>query len=180
MTITDLTLAISLAGSTFILEDAAILTGGILVSQDKLSFTVAYVALLVGIAGGDYLLFIIGRLRISRKLLLKSAGKSRMMRANRLLRKHAAKAVIVARFIPGLRLPTYLLAGTSKVNSFRFLSFVLLASSIWTLIILQASTLFGRAITPILKKFQLSATIVIITVVLLSFVLKYFKNRSKA
>jgi membrane protein DedA with SNARE-associated domain len=132
---------------TFISEDAACLLAGTAVANGRISFGLAILACLVGIFVGDILLYGAGRLLgmavFSNRLVSKLVSNSLRERATDWLQKNAASAVFVSRFVSGLRLPTYLAAGALRAGFTKFAFLFLVASVIWTPI-LVGSTAFAQ------------------------------------
>lgn len=122
--------------ATFASEDAACLLAGTAVAEDRIGFELAVASCLTGIFIGDVLLYLTGRFvgdRIFENKLVGRfiSGHSRL-RAARWLKQNAATAVFFSRFVSGLRLPTYLLAGAVRANFARFAFCFFVAAAIWT------------------------------------------------
>ncbi|MBI4863127.1 MAG: DedA family protein [Candidatus Riflebacteria bacterium] len=91
---------------------------------DVVSLWPMFVVTWVAIAGGDALAFMIGRrfgnsvfeTRLMKKLV-STEGKAK---AERFLREYGKKTIFAARFLPGLRMPTYLLCGSLGVPYLTF------------------------------------------------------------
>src|SRR6266849_817135 len=54
--------------------------------------------------------------------------------------------VLLSRFTPGLRLPTYVAAGLLKTNFWRFTVYFLIAAAVWTPLLVGAAALFGSRV----------------------------------
>ena len=145
----------ALVVGTFISEDAACLAAGTLVSAGHVTFGFSVAACFVGIFIGDMGLYIIGRLlgknlfesRFSRRLV----SDDRRERATEWLNANGYLAVFTSRFVSGLRLPTYLAAGALKTNLAKFSLVFLIASAIWTPLLvgsaaLSQSFVFGKSL----------------------------------
>jgi membrane protein DedA with SNARE-associated domain len=150
---------------TLISEDAACLIGGTLAANGATSFAIAVTACFLGIFAGDVLLYGAGRLFgpriLDSRLAQRFIPERSFAKASNWLEKRGASAVFLSRFISGFRLPTYLLAGALRTNFAKFTLYFLLASAIWTPI-LVGSTAFaqnaffsGNAIVGILVTFLL-------------------------
>lgn len=132
---------------TFVSEDAACLLAGTAVASGRTSFALALTACFLGIFVGDVLLYSAGRAFGER--ILKNKWVKRLVpdgtisKAAEWLGKNAAAAAFLSRFVSGLRLPTYLLAGALRTNFAKFTLYFLLASAIWTPI-LVGSTAFSQ------------------------------------
>lgn len=118
--------------ATFILEDAATVAVGLLASQGFVDPALALIALVVGTASGDLAIHGIGRLAehswIGRRLL----ANGKVQRVEGWLRKNAVLALAGARFVPGLRLPVYLMSGIVRVPFTTCATVVIGVSVIWT------------------------------------------------
>src|SRR5688572_28094442 len=134
---------------TFISEDAACLTAGAFAGQGKISFALALSACFAGIFVGDVLLYWAGRIFGNRILQIRFfsrfVSENAIKNASAWLEKRGAAAVFLSRFIVGLRLPTYLAAGFLRADFLKFTFYFLLASAIWTPI-LVSSTAFSQKI----------------------------------
>ena len=113
-------------------EELVLLAGGALVASDTLHPVHTFVATFLGVIIGDGLLFSLGRGLASR--MTSSAYAARWLSPQRLLKseaffiRHGSMAVFLVRFIPGLRAPVFLLAGTSSIGFGRFLIMDMLAA----------------------------------------------------
>ena len=145
----------ALVVGTFISEDAACLAAGTLVSAGHVTFGFSVAACFVGIFIGDMGLYIIGRMlgknlfesRFARRLV----SDDRRERATEWLNANGYLAVFTSRFVSGLRLPTYLAAGALKTNMAKFSLMFLIASAIWTPLLvgsaaLSQSFVFGKSL----------------------------------
>lgn len=121
---------IALALGTLLSEDLACIAAGVLVAQGRVEFVPAVAACLAGIFAGDLSLYLAGRFgwAMGRKVL----GLPAFDRASEWLRRRQVWAVILSRFTPGLRVPTYVAAGFLRVPSGRFALTLALAAAVWT------------------------------------------------
>ncbi|MBY0503074.1 MAG: VTT domain-containing protein [Bryobacteraceae bacterium] len=127
---------LALALGTFVSEDLACIAAGVLVMQHRLSAAAAIFACATGIFAGDMLLFIAGRLawRFPRvaKLVSRWIPPAKFEAASSLLSKEGFSVVLLSRFTPGLRLPTYVAAGLFRCSAAAFAGYFLLAALVWT------------------------------------------------
>jgi membrane protein DedA with SNARE-associated domain len=127
-----------LALGTFVSEDATCVAAGSLIATGAIDPVAGIVACVVGIVVGDTGLWFLGRtgtraVRLVpwvQRLLARSAGTHSQLSAS--LQRHAGKAILASRFIPGTRLPLYLGAGAIGVPAATFIGFSLIAASVWT------------------------------------------------
>ncbi|MCC7307525.1 MAG: VTT domain-containing protein [Acidobacteria bacterium] len=133
---------------TFVSEDAACLLAGTAAATGRMSFALALTACFLGIFAGDVLLYAAGRKFGSRifdsRFVKQFISDSTVAKASSWLARHGAAAVFMSRFVSGLRLPTYLLAGALRTDFAKFVFYFLLASAIWTPI-LVGSTAFSES-----------------------------------
>jgi membrane protein DedA with SNARE-associated domain len=129
---------------TFILEDAATVSAAMQAEQGALPKWLALAALYVGIVLGDLGLYGLGRL------------SARVPWVSRLLPPHRAKAikawvegrvfrvVLVSRFLPGLRLPTYTTCGFVGADLRQFILAAIIATLCWTSLLFGVSLWIGQ------------------------------------
>jgi membrane protein DedA with SNARE-associated domain len=105
-------------------EEVPILTSGVLARLGHLSPWPALMAVLFGVMAGDSVMFLLGRRwgvhllehRLSRMLLT----RERQAKIAVYFQKYGAWIIFVARFLPGLRAPLFLTAGSLKVSFLTF------------------------------------------------------------
>ena len=137
-----------LAVATLASEDFACIGGGLLAASGSIELLPAILGCLLGIFFGDLAIFFIGRtfgataleLPILRLLV---SGKS-LNKSKAWFEKRGVALVVLTRFFPGSRVPTYFAAGVVKVGWIRFASALLIASTIWTPILVLASFYYGE------------------------------------
>lgn len=164
--------------ATFVSEDAACIIAGTAVASGRIGFAAALTACFLGIFAGDLLLFGFGRLagtrilenRIVRKLVTQAA----IDRASKWLEENAAAAVFISRFVTGLRLPTYLAAGAFRTEFLKFAFWFLVASAVWTPI-LVGSAAFAQA--AIFSQYSLFGVIALIVAARIGSNFTSWKNR---
>jgi membrane protein DedA with SNARE-associated domain len=124
--------ASAIIAGTFILEDAATLLAAMQVASGAVLLPVALGALYAGIILGDLALYGLGRAstrnRWARRLVpRKRRNLGRQWATNRMI-----PIVLVSRFVPGLRLPTYTTLGFLKAPFSKFAAAAILATMLWT------------------------------------------------
>jgi pimeloyl-ACP methyl ester carboxylesterase/membrane protein DedA with SNARE-associated domain len=141
---------VALALATFASEDLTCIAAGLLVHQGQLGWLVAIVGCWFGIFVGDIGLWALGHF-FGKRVLLKWTWLSRKLPVARLERtgdwldSNAAKAVIVARFVPGTRLPIYFAAGMLGRRALPFLIWFAVAAFLWVPLIVVAAAVLGKA-----------------------------------
>jgi membrane protein DedA with SNARE-associated domain len=106
-------------------EELVLLASGYMVAEGHLSFTAATAWCSAGIVLGDATLFLTGRLageRVARWPILRKAMRpARRRRFNAQFLKYGTRVVFLARFLPGVRMLTYLVAGNLGMPWWKFL-----------------------------------------------------------
>lgn len=143
-------LLLLLALATLASEDLTCIGAGFLVAAGRLQFWPAALACVGGIAAGDLLLFAVGRwfgrAAVRRAPLRWFVTEERLERGAAFFDRRGLAAVFLARFTPGLRLPTYLAAGVVGTSALRFTAYFLAAAAVWTpLLVLVAAEFLGPA-----------------------------------
>ncbi len=139
---------------TFVLEDPTTIGCGLLVADGKMAFPTAYLGVSLGIAIGDLGLYWLGKVLGVRVIRRGWVSGSRVDKARRWFKRNLVSAVVVSRFVPGMRLPTYLAAGMFGAPVWRFLGIALGASLVWTLLLLRLTIFLGHAVLPLLGRLK--------------------------
>jgi membrane protein DedA with SNARE-associated domain len=139
-----------IAAATFLSEDLTCIATGALIAAGKIGFVPGVLACLAGIYFGDLLLYFAGRF-IGRPILrcrplCRLLTDQKLDRASEWLAERGAGVVILSRFTPGLRLPTYVAAGLLKTHFWKFSFYFLLASVLWTPVLVGAAALLGKSL----------------------------------
>ncbi len=139
--------AVFLGLATLASEDLACISAGLLVARSAVGFGIATAGCLSGIVLGDVLLFLAGRWLGARALRHRPfrwfLSPERVAWCATLFRRRGAVLVLGARFMPGLRLPTYFAGGAMGMRLPAFLFYFLLAAALWTPLLVGAAALIG-------------------------------------
>lgn len=161
-------------------EDITLITAGILASLGTISFPGAMIAGFVGVLVGDGILFFLGRRfgpRVySFPLFRRLWTPERIANAEARIRKHGKLICFMARFMPGLRAPIYLTAGTMGVKPIVFILADGIAALISVPVWIYAGYWFGSNIDGVLafaKKMN-TGILSVLGVAILGYIL-YFK-----
>jgi membrane protein DedA with SNARE-associated domain len=139
-----------IALATFASEDLTCIATGGLIAAGKIGFLPGTLACVAGIYFGDLLLYFAGRL-IGRPIvrwrpLRRVLTEDKLNRASAWLDERGARVVILSRFTPGLRLPTYVAAGLLRTRFWTFATHFLLAALLWTPLLVGTVALLGRRV----------------------------------
>jgi|GEM_PF-3444861 len=107
--------------SSFVLEDPTTLAVGSMISLNKLSFELGFIALTIGIFLGDLGLYLVGRVFRNKSYELKPTTMQ----------------IALARFLPGLRTVTFAASGYSQYDVTKFIVVTFLSSIVWTYLLLR-------------------------------------------
>ncbi|MFT5144272.1 MAG: membrane protein DedA with SNARE-associated domain/pimeloyl-ACP methyl ester carboxylesterase [Rhodothermales bacterium] len=138
------------AAATMASEDLASIGSGLMAAQGTLTFVQAFLAALVGIVVGDMSLYLAGRW-LGRPLVERApfrwfVSSEKLAVGEKWFDERGIRAVLLARFVPGTRLPTYVAAGVLRAPFFKFFGYFLVAALLWTPAIVGASMLLGRRV----------------------------------
>ena len=131
---------------TFILEDAATVIAAMQADDGKLSAALALAALYVGIILGDLGLYGMGRLSAKLPMVARMLPPHRTEAIRAWLDGRVFKVVLISRFLPGLRLPTYTTCGFVGANLRQFAFAVVVATVCWTSLLFGASQCIGQVL----------------------------------
>jgi membrane protein DedA with SNARE-associated domain len=174
---------IALASATLISEDLACVAAGILVQRGDVSALNAITACTVGIFLGDVGLWCLGRLFGSAALrwrwLAATVTSQRIEQLRGWLDYHAGRAIVASRFLPGTRLPLYLIAGFVHLPLPVFARWAMLATCLWTPALVVLTAILGDAFVTRLTPF-LGASLANLAVVLTAFgCLRWIRGRQQ-
>ena len=166
-------------------EDITLISAGILVALNKISFGGAIAIGLVGVMAGDTIVFYVGRRyghRVFGWPIIRSiATPQRVERAKKNILKNARFICFIARFFPGLRSVVFLTAGTMGIRPIIFLTQDGLAALVSVPVWIWVGWLFGSNIDHLMavaKKIQVSLVLSLSVVIVLYIFWKVRKKSS--
>jgi membrane protein DedA with SNARE-associated domain len=136
--------AVAIVLATFVLEDAATVLAAMQVAQGGISVTVALGSLFVGIVLGDLGLYGLGRLSARLRWVARLLPPHRNAAISAWLKGRVFMVVLVSRFLPGLRLPTYTTCGFLRADFRQFALAAVVATTCWTSLLFGASLRVGQ------------------------------------
>jgi membrane protein DedA with SNARE-associated domain len=140
----------SLVVGTFVSEDLACVTAGLLIQRGDVSAPAGILACTLGIFVGDVGLWGVGR--VFGHAVVAWPWFSRQLQGERFaelrfwLERHAAGAIVASRFLPGTRLPLYLIAGILELPAGVFAAWALVGALLWTPTLVLGTAAFGDAV----------------------------------
>jgi membrane protein DedA with SNARE-associated domain len=130
-------------------EDAAVLGGALAVASGSLPGTPCFLACFGGLWSGDLLLFLCarygGRPVAERFFGRREVWSSKIKKSEEWFRKRGILALVLSRFIPGLRLTTFLAAGFLRMNPILFSMVTGVMAILWTALIFGMVQALGIA-----------------------------------
>ena len=129
---------------TFILEDAATVAAAMQVSEGALPMWLALVSLYAGIVLGDLGLYGLGWLSARVPWVARHLPPQRQETVKAWISGRIFKVVLVSRFLPGLRLPTYTTCGFVGADLRQFTLAAVVATAAWTSLLFATSLKVGH------------------------------------
>lgn len=136
-------IAFLIFATTFVLEDLATVGAALLAAEGTISPSLALSALMAGIFLGDLALYGMGAAARTQNWALQFIGEERMARGRQWLQHRYITSLIAARFVPGLRLPTFAASGFLQLPFFHFFVVAAVAGFVWTTVMFTIILTFG-------------------------------------
>jgi membrane protein DedA with SNARE-associated domain len=126
----------------FVQEDVAVL-GGAAVAQASPNPPLVYIALLAGLVTSDSWKYAAGRLARRWQFVADMANRPTAQRFLRIINARLGVALLTARFVPGTRIPLYVLAGVERAPMLKFAVFLVLSAIAYIALAAGLVTLIG-------------------------------------
>ncbi len=120
-------------------EEAAIASAGALVHHDVLSLIPTALVAIAGVLLGDLAFYALGR---GARLIARAPSQRMRARALSLIERWGDGAIVVARFVPGLRSAIFFVSGALGLSAKRVLFVDALAAAVHVPLLLAAGALF--------------------------------------
>jgi len=166
-------------------EDIPLLTGGYLCHHGLAHPHVMICVGLVGVLGGDFILFSLGRRFghhiVEHRFVRRLVRPSRLLVAENLFRQHGVKIIFAGRFMPGLRPMIFMAAGVLKVPFTTFAAVNGFAACISVPILILLGRLFGNNLEHIKRGVRTTThwlTIAVVVAAMISTAI-YLQRRQK-
>ena len=171
-------------------SELILLFGGFMTTYTKLNIIGMIISSTLGSLIGALLLYKIGTIFSKEKLKILISGKlgkvlnlknSDIDNANKWFTNEGKKTVFFGRFIPLIRSIISIPAGINKMNISKFITYTLLGSVIWNLVLIILGHIVGRNWKAILKIFKLYSrfSLLLLFILLIILITKLSKNKSK-
>ncbi|MCG3138164.1 MAG: hypothetical protein HJJLKODD_02024 [Phycisphaerae bacterium] len=141
---------------TLISEDLTCIAVGLLINQGQLQWWIGLTGCYLGILVGDLGLWLIGRLLgrriLQHRWLAKKLPAHRRESLRHWFERRGIYAVLLARFIPGMRFPVYLSAGAVGPGARHFLIWAALAGVLWSPLLVGLVAWLGEPVVQTLEQ----------------------------
>lgn len=156
-------------------EDFASISGGLIVASGLLGYWHVVLACFVGILISDVSIYLIGRW-IGKPVLDWAPfkwfiKKEDVESAENMFRMKGMQIIFAARFVPGSRFPTYLVAGILKTRMHTFLIYFVMAVALWAPFIVGIASIVGAPMLNFIEVYQDYALLIFIVIVLIIYLL---------
>lgn len=162
----QLLLHVGLLLGTFVLEDAATASAALLATTQMVPVWSALIVLYFGIFVGDIALYCFGYLAAHFPRLRAWIGESRIRAGREWLDQRMIVTLVAARFVPGLRLPTYTASGYLRVSLTQFAAIAAVAATIWTSLLFALIYAFGELVLPLFGAWRWAIAALIVACVI--------------
>lgn len=137
----------------FIQEDVAVL-GAASASVSGVGTPMGmFIAITVGLTISDLWKYWLGYAAISQPWARKHAENPRMLRAKDSIVHNLGKSIMIARFVPGTRIPLYIAAGFFQASFLKFSGFIFLSALIYIGIAFGLFSILGEVAGEEVKKY---------------------------
>jgi membrane protein DedA with SNARE-associated domain len=165
-------------------EEAAVVVAGVLSSQDKLDWRLAFAVCLAGAVVGDSFMYAIGYrwghgIFTSHPRFAKLFASENEEQFQKAVEAHALKVMLLARFLVGIRAPVYVMTGVVRLPFRRFLIYDIISASLVVGVVFGLSYLFGEQVTGWVRHAEIRATIVVALIVIAAVAILYYRNREQ-
>ena len=151
-------------------EEVALILAGVLSSQGKLETEWAYAACLSGALVGDLVMYSIGY-HFGHNLLILHPKIAKLLHAEReakyedSLARHAFKALLLSRFLVGVRGPVYLAAGIVRMPVRKFFLCDLVAATLVVSLFFGLSYYYGESLAELIRDAEKTFTLVVLLII---------------
>ena len=112
-----------------------------------------FIAITIGLTLSDLWKYWLGRAAISQPWAKKHAESPRILKAQDSIVHNLGKSIMIARFIPGTRIPLYIAAGFFRASFIKFTVFIFLSALIYIGIAFGLFNLLGEVAGEEAKKY---------------------------
>ena len=159
---------------TYLQEDVAIVTGGLLVVKNQLPLLLVVISLFGGVITGDLVIYGMGAAARKIPWVHKRLIGPSVIRAKNSLERNLTATIFFVRFLPSILFPTFLACGLIGISFYQFLITSVISGAIWTSILLTVVIKLGEVVFPV---YGYWGWVIMISVSLLIITYKMLKPR---
>jgi len=163
----------------FLPGDSLLFTAGLLASQGIISLWILILVVIAGAISGDSVGYWFGQ-KVGPMIFKREDSrlfkKENLIRAEKFYKKHGAKTIILARFIPFIRTFAPIVAGVGSMKYKTFLIYNIIGGIAWAVSVPIAGYYLFRYI-PSIDKYLLPILVVIIIISAIPAILELIKSR---
>ena len=165
---------------TFVSEDTATLGGAYLALMDATVLHRVFLACFLGIWAGDLGLYFLGRYfgrpLANRILGTKKLAGQKINQSELWFQRYGLLSLIISRFVPGMRLPTYLSAGFLRMAALPFICATGVLAALWVTLLFWMVHRLGATAPGVFHQLRqnhiLALSVLLAFVILLHFVMR--------
>lgn len=165
----------------FLPGDSLLFTAGFLASRGIFNLPILIVVCFVAAVGGNFVGYEFGK-RVGKRFFNREDSiwfhKNHLLRAERFYQEHGKKTIMIARFLPVIRVFAPIVAGMGRMNYRTFVLYNLLGGAIWTVGLTSGGFFLGSAI-PDVDKYLLPIVGTIIIISFLPTIATFVKNNKR-
>lgn len=159
--------------------DTLLITAGIFAAKGSLNLAIIFLVVLAASILGNAVGYYLGKYYGKRLFKREDSAffkKSHLTRAKKFYDKHGGKAVIIARFIAGIRALAPLVAGMSDMPEKHFFTYTFIGGLFWAIILPLFGFYLGKAI-PDVDQYILPTIIIVFCISLLPGVYHFWQKK---
>ena len=176
----------SLIFGTLVSEDLACITAGLLIQRGQIGASSAIAACALGIFAGDVGLWgigrVFGRAALEWSWIAQRLESDRVHEFRSWLDLHDGRTIVASRFLPGSRLPLYVIAGLVRLPGRVFTCWALVGTLLWTPVLVLLTAALGDAVTawisPLVGSVWATHAVAAVVMVLLVYGIRSSSSRS--
>ena len=130
--VTNVLIGLGVIVFSYVSEDLATIAAGLAVSAGVFGLLEAVIYAMIGIYTGDILVYLSGRFSRRARRLGFIDKRGSVARAERWFERRGVAALLIARFVPGTRFPTFFAAGALGMSLTRFSVLLIGPALVWT------------------------------------------------
>lgn len=139
---------------TFLEGEIILIIAALLAAQGQMQLEWVIVAAAIGAFAGDIVSYLIGCWKVDFLLDRMPSVKRLYPRAQHFFKKFGTISILVSRFFYGLRVPTGVICGMTKLNFSRFFSIALVGCTLWAIGWSILTQIVGQSLSHLFVEFQ--------------------------